>query len=196
DLLRTRPDVRAAERRLAAAVARVGVAEAERYPRFSLAGTLGLAANAAAEVFTAGSDVLAYGPSVRWNLFDGGRLRQRVASLEATAEAAQIAWERTVLLAIEEAENAMTRYVQEQARAGSLQRAATNARRAVELAQTQYRAGLSDFQAVIDSERTVAAIEDELAGSEAAVAGSLVAVCKALGGGFDGLLSVGTASQP
>lgn len=184
DLLRRRPDVHAAERRFAAEVARIGVAEGERYPRLSLGGTLGLAANAADDVFTKGSDVVAFGPSLRWNLFDGGRLRQRVRSLEARAEAAQIAWEQTVLLALEEAENAMTRFAQEQVRLGSLQRAATQARRAVDLAQSQYRAGLSDFQAVIDSERTVAAIEDDLVGSEAAVAGSAVSIFKALGGGF------------
>lgn len=187
DLLRRRPDVQAAERRFAAEIARIGIAEAERYPRLSLAGTLGLAANAADDVFTKGSDILAWGPSLRWNLFDGGRLRQRVKALEANAEAAQIAWEQVVLLALEEAENAMMRFVREQSRRGSLARAAAQAARAVDLAQTQYRAGLSDFQAVIDSQRTVASIEDELVGSDAAVAGNLVAIFKALGGGMDGV---------
>lgn len=183
DLLRRRPDVQAAERRLHGEIARIGVAEAERYPRLSLGGTLGLSANAAGDVFTEGSDLSSFGPSLRWNLFDGGRLRQRVRSLEARAEAAQIAWEQTVLRALEEAEDAMTRFVHEQSRRGSLQRAATQARRAVELAQSQYRAGLSDFQAVIDSQRQVASIEDELAGSDADIATNLVAIFKALGGG-------------
>jgi NodT family efflux transporter outer membrane factor (OMF) lipoprotein len=182
DLLRRRPDVQAAERRFAAEVARIGATEAERYPRFSLGGTLGLSANSADMVFDSGSDLSAFGPSLQWNLFDGGRLRQRVKALTANAEAAQIAWEQTVLLALEEAENAMTRFVREQSRRGSLQRAAAEAARAVELAQSQYRAGLSDFQAVIDSERTVATIQDDLVNSEAAVAGSLVAIWKALGG--------------
>lgn len=182
DLLRRRPDVRAAERRFAAEVARIGVAEAERYPRFTLEGTLGYAANSADSVFDTGSDVVGFGPSVRWNLFDGGRLKQRVKALEANAEAAQIAWEQTVLRALEEAENAMVRFVREQTRRGTLQRAAAQARRAVELAQAQYRAGLSDFQAVIDSERTAATIDDDLVFSEAAVAASVVAMFKALGG--------------
>jgi outer membrane protein TolC len=88
-----------------------------------------------------------------------------------------------VLLALEEAENAMVRFVREQARRTTLQRAAAQARRAVELAQTQYRAGLSDFQAVIDSERTAAEIDDDLVFSEAAVAASVVAMFQALGGG-------------
>ena len=98
-------------------------------------------------------------------------------------EVAQIAWEKTVLLALEETENAMTSFVREQSRRASLQRAAEQARRAVELAQNQYRAGLSDFQAVIDSERTVATIEDDLVVSEAAIARSLVSIFKALAGG-------------
>ena len=183
DALRSRPDIRAAERRFAAAVARVGVAEGDRYPRFALAGTIGLSANSAEDVFRNGSDVTGFGPSLRWSLFDGGRLRQRVKALEADAEAAQIAWETTVLLALEEAENAMTRFVREQTRLASLQLAAKEARRAVDLAQAQYRTGLSDFQTVIDSERTVASLEDDLVASEAAIAGGLVEIHKALGGG-------------
>ncbi len=182
DLLRRRPDLQAAESRLHAEIARIGVAEADRYPRLSIGGTLGLSANAADDLFTKGSDVTSFGPSLRWNLFDGGRLRNRVRSLEANAEAAQIVWEQTLLRALEEAENAMARFVREQARLVALQRAAAEARRAVDLAQTQYQTGLSDFQTVIDSERTVASIEDELVASEAAVASFAVALFKALGG--------------
>jgi outer membrane protein TolC len=182
DLLRRRPDVQAAEQRLHAEIARIGATQAERYPRFSLGGSLGLAANSANLVFDSDSDSSAFGPSLRWNLFDGGRLRQRVQALEASAEAAQITWEQTVLLALEEAENAMTRFVQEQQRLAALRRAASEAARAVQLAQSQYTAGLSDFQSVIDSERTVATIQDDLVASEAAVAASLVAIWKALGG--------------
>ncbi|MBL9076181.1 MAG: efflux transporter outer membrane subunit [Planctomycetes bacterium] len=190
DLLRRRPDVLAAERRFAAAVARIGVAEAERYPRFTLSGQLGLAANTASDVLDDGSDLAGFGPSVRWNLFDGGRLKHRVQSLEASAEAQQIAYEQTVLRAVEETENAMTAFVREQARRAALAAAATEARRAVELAQTQYREGLSDFQSVLDSERSAALIEDDLAASEAAVAIDLIALYKALGGGFGGAEAV------
>jgi multidrug efflux system outer membrane protein len=107
-----------------------------------------------------------------------------VRALEASAEAAQIDYEQTVLLAIEETENAMDGFVREQARRDALARAAAEARRAVGLAQTQYREGLTDFQAVLDSERIVATIEDDLASSDAAVATRAIAVFKALGGGF------------
>ncbi len=194
DLLRRRPDVRAAERRFAAEVARIGVAEADRYPQFSLSGTFGLAADGGKHLFDQDSQVLGFGPSVRWNLFDGGRLKNRIAALQASAEAAQVAYEQTVLLAIEETENAMTRYVREQARRQALQRAATEARRAVTLAQAQYTEGLSDFQTVLDSERIVATIEDDLASSDATVATDLIAVFKALGGGTASA-SVATAAR-
>lgn len=184
DLLRRRPDVVAAERRYAAEVARIGVAQGDRYPRFALGGTLGLASDGAANLFEGDSKVAGIGPSLRWSLFDGGRLKQRVIAQEARAEAAQIGWERTVLLALEEADNALTRVVREQSRAAALERAATQARRAVELAQTQYREGISDFQAVLDSERVVAGLEDELAISNAAITTNLIALYKAMGGGF------------
>jgi NodT family efflux transporter outer membrane factor (OMF) lipoprotein len=184
DLLRRRPDVQAAERRLAAEVARIGVAEADRYPRFTLLGTFGLASDGVDGFTDADSRVLGFGPSVRWNLFDGGRLKSRVRALTATAEAAQIQYEQIVLLAIEETENAMVRFVREQERRGALGRAAEQARRAVDLAQAQYREGLSDFQTVLDSERSVATIEDDLATSDAAVTSHAIALYKALGGGF------------
>jgi NodT family efflux transporter outer membrane factor (OMF) lipoprotein len=184
DLLRRRPDVQRAERLLAGEVARIGVAEAERYPSFSLSGQIGLAANSAKQFFDADSDLFGFGPSLRWNLFDGGRLKHRIQALEASAEAAQIAYEQTVLLALEETENAMTRFGLERVRRASLARAAAQARRAVELAQTQYREGLSDFQAVLDSQRIAATIDDDLVNSDAAVATHLIALFKALGGGL------------
>lgn len=185
DLLRRRPDVVAAEHRYAAEVARIGVAEGDLYPRFTLSGTLGLSSDGSEHLFDGDSRVLGIGPSVRWNLFDGGRLRERVRAQEASALAAQNEWEQTVLLALEEAENAMTSFVREQDRRASLERAAEHARRAVELAQTQYREGLTDFQAVLDSLRIVAGLEDELAVSDAAITTHFIALYKALGGGFD-----------
>ncbi|MCK5940583.1 MAG: efflux transporter outer membrane subunit, partial [Planctomycetes bacterium] len=184
DLLRRRPDVRRAERAFAAEVARIGAVEAERYPRFSLSGQIGLAANSAKGLFDSGSDVSGFGPAVSWNLLDGGRLRHRVLAQEATAEAARIAFEQSVRLAVEEVENAMVALGRERARGASLAAAAEEARRASQLARTQYREGLTDFQAVLDSERVVATVEDDLASSDAAVASNLITLFKALGGGL------------
>ena len=185
DLLRRRPDVRSAERVLAAETARIGVAEGDLYPRLVLLGTLGLAADDPGDVADKDSSFFSLGPFVRWNLFDGGRLRQLVEAQDARAEQARVRWERTVLAAFEEAENAMTGFVREQARRASLQRAESQALRAVELAQTEYREGLTDFQAVVDTERTVAALQDDLAQSEATIATQAVALYKALGGGWE-----------
>ena len=185
DLLRRRPDVRAAERVLAAETARIGVAEAELYPQLSLLGHVGLEAEHAGDLFQGASTVFGIGPSLRWNVFDGGALRSRVAAQDARTEQALVRWQRTVLLALEETENAMTGFVREQARRQSLASAVVHARRAVELAETQYRAGLSDFQPVLDSQRELADLEDELALSMAATATDVVALYKALGGGWE-----------
>jgi NodT family efflux transporter outer membrane factor (OMF) lipoprotein len=185
DLLRRRADVRRAERVLAAETARVGVAEGDLYPRLALFGSLGLSAEEAPDLFDAGSGFFGIGPSLSWNVFDGGALRRRVDAQDARAEQAFVRWERAVLSALEETENAMTAFVREQARRLSLTEATTQARLAVELAQTQYTEGLSDFQTVLDSERALADLEDELAQSNAAVTTSLVVLYKALGGGWE-----------
>jgi NodT family efflux transporter outer membrane factor (OMF) lipoprotein len=185
DLLRRRADVRRAERELAAETARTGMLEADLYPQLTLFGTMGLASDGASELFDSDSAVFGIGPSLRWNLFDSGRLRNRVEAQDARAEQAFVRWERTVLTALEETENAMTSFVQEQVRRGSLVEAVAQARRAVELSQTQYREGLSDFQTVVNSERALAELEDEVARNDAAIANSLVRLYKALGGGWE-----------
>ena len=141
------------------ATARIGVAEGDLYPRLALSGSLGLAAEDLGDLFQHESGVFGFGPSLRWNLFDAGRLRQLVAAQEARTEQALVRWERTVLLALEESENAMTAFVREQTRRRSLLDAATSARLAVELARTQYTEGLSDFQTVLVAERALAELE-------------------------------------
>jgi len=186
DLLRRRPDVRRAERELAAETARIGVAQADLYPRLTLVGSLGLAAQSSADLFEDGSDTHRYGPSLRWNLFDSGRLSERVNAQDARAEQARLGWEQTVLSALEEAENAMSDFVREQERRAALSEAVSQARRAVELARTQYTEGLADFQTVLVAERALADLDDQLAVSDAAITTDLVSLYKALGGGWEG----------
>lgn len=183
DVVRNRPDVRAAERRLAAEHARRGIARADLYPQLALVGSLGVAAIDASDLFRSGSDVFGIGPSVRWSLFDGGRLRRRIDVQDARAEQAYIRWEQAVLRGLEESETAMTAFVREQLRRRDLLEAAREARRAVELAQLEYREGQTDFQAVLDSERGLALLEDELARADAAIAAHFIALHKALGSG-------------
>jgi NodT family efflux transporter outer membrane factor (OMF) lipoprotein len=182
ELIRKRPDVRRAERIAAAEHARIGVATAELYPRFALSGSLSVSAEDASDLFRSGSDGFGIGPSLRWNLFDRGRLRRQVEVQDARAEQALIRWERTVLTAVEETENAMTGFVRGQSRRESLLEAAAQARRAVELAQFEYNEGLSDFQAVLDSQRALAQLDDELAQTDAGIATQFIALQKALGG--------------
>ncbi|MGH7150381.1 MAG: TolC family protein, partial [Planctomycetota bacterium] len=146
-------------------------------------------------VFDAGSDLFGIGPSVRWNLFDAGRLRSVVDAAEARAEQARIRWERAVLTALEEGENAMTAFVREQARRRALLEAVAQARLAADLAQRQYAEGLSDFQPVLDSQRTLSDLEDDLARSDAAVATNLVALYRALGGGWETMPGLDVAAR-
>jgi NodT family efflux transporter outer membrane factor (OMF) lipoprotein len=185
DLLRRRADVRRAERVLAAETARIGVAKGDLYPRLTLFGSLGLAAESTSDFFENDSGFFSIGPSIRWNLFDGGALRRAVEAQDARAEQALVRWERAVLIALEESENAMTAFLREQARRLALVEAAAQARRAVELAQTQYTEGITDFQAVLISERAATELEDELAQSDGAIATNLIALYKALGGGWE-----------
>ena len=185
-LLRRRPDVRQAERQLAAETARIGVASGDLYPRIALSGTLGLASDSLDDLADGDSSFFGIGPSLRWNLFDRRTLHARVEARDARAEQARISWQQTVLAALEETENALTRFAREQARRASLDLATEQARAAIELARIQYVEGLSDFQAVLDSQRSLAVLEDDLAESEAAIAASAVAVFRALGGGWEG----------
>ena len=182
DLIRQRPDIRRAERIVAAEHARMGVATAELYPRLTLSGSIGAAAGDASDLFRRGSEFFGFGPSLRWNVFNGGRVRRQIEAQEARAQQALIRWERTVLVALEETENAMAGVVRGQARRDFLLQAAAQARRAVELAQFEYREGASDFQIVLDSERALAQLEDELAQADAGIATQFIALQKAIGG--------------
>jgi outer membrane protein TolC len=184
DTLRRRPDVRRAERVLAAETARIGVAEGELYPKLALTGNIGLVSSESSTFFQRASGVFSFGPTLRWNVFDAGRRRDQVKAQDARVEQAFVRWQRAVLSALEETENAMTAFAREHARRDSLEKAAADARRAVELARSQYEEGISDFQAVLDSERALADLEDDLARSDSTITTEAIALYKALGGSW------------
>jgi NodT family efflux transporter outer membrane factor (OMF) lipoprotein len=184
NLLRQRPDVRQAERALAAQTAQIGVAKADLYPRFTLVGTFALQASDFAKWFTGDAFSYGFGPAVRWNLFDGGRVRANVQAEEALTEQALIGYEQTVLVALEEVENAMVAFVQENERRDALQRSVAASVAATGLVRTLYRTGLTDFQNVLDTERTQFQEQDTLAQSEGFVTQNLIDVYRALGGGW------------
>ncbi len=185
DLLRQRPDIRRSERELAAQTARIGIAKADLYPRLSLSGTFGPAAVDSKNFFESNSHAFSVGPAVRWNLFDGNRIRNRIKVEDARTEQALLRYEQTLLNALNETENVFTSYKEQRLRLGALERTLVAARRSVKLATDLYKEGLTDFQNVLDAQRALFAIENQLAEARGNTVAILVRLYKALGGGWD-----------
>jgi NodT family efflux transporter outer membrane factor (OMF) lipoprotein len=183
-LLRQRPDVRRAEREVAAANARIGVATADLYPRFSLSGNFALEGTSGSDLGDMSSRAWSFGPAIRWNIFDGLRNIYRIRAAEAVTAQALARYEQTVLRALEEVENAMVAYKLEQKRSDALGRGVSATEQSVELVKKLYETGLTDFQNVLDSERSLFDVQDELADSEGRVTKNVIALYKALGGGW------------
>jgi len=187
DVLRQRPDVRRAERQLAAQTARIGVATADLYPRFFLSGAIGIQSFSTGNLLSSGSGVVSGGPGVTWRIFDAGAIRKNIEIQSALQEQYLIAYEVTVLGALEEAENAFTAYAEEQQRRQSLTEATQAAHQAAELAQYKYQAGLTDFTNVLDAQRSLLNFQEALSQSKGKVSANLVKLYKALGGGWESL---------
>jgi multidrug efflux system outer membrane protein len=186
DLLRRRPDVRAAERQLAAATARVGVATADLFPRVSVTGFVGFLSGDVGRLFgtSTGNDARGWSvtPSVSWAAFDIGSVRARLRASEAQSDAAAANYEKVVLTALEDTENSFLAYSTRQLRLKSLSEQAAASRRAAEIADVQFREGVADFLVLLDAQRTQLDAEDSVAQSETAVNVAVVAIYKALGG--------------
>lgn len=185
DLLRARPDVRRAERNLAAQTAQIGVAEADLYPRFTLFGSFSLQSVNGGDLFDGNSIGYSFGPSIRWQIFSSGRIRNLIRAEEARTEQALAAYEKSVLLAVEEVETAMASVANGWDRVAILHRAVGAARETVDLVKGNYREGLIDFQRVLDAERAKFSTEDELAAARGEIAKNYVTLYKALGGGTE-----------
>jgi NodT family efflux transporter outer membrane factor (OMF) lipoprotein len=184
DTLRQRPDVRAAERALAAETARVGVAEAARYPAFNLSGSIGLEALTLGALGNSGAATSSLFAGVTGPIFDAGRLRAQVEIQDALREQALVAYEQALLTALQDVENALVALARNRERTEALANATESARNAAELARQRYSAGLIDFQSVLDSERSVLVLEESLASSRANGVQELIRLYKALGGGW------------
>ncbi len=182
-MLRRRPDIRAVERSLAAATARIGVATADLFPRVTFVGTVGLQADTFAGLGKNGADTWSFGPRITWAALDLGHVHARIKAADARAEARLALYERTVLTALEETEDAVVDFGHEQSRQRFLQASALASQQAVDLAHQRYDAGATDFLSVLDTERTLLEAQDRLAASQTRTATALVAVYKALGGG-------------
>lgn len=184
ETLRQRPDIRRAERNFAAQTARIGVATADLYPKFRLLGSIGLESLKSAELFKSASETWRLGPSLSWSIFDAGAIRRNIEVQSAIQEQYLLAYEAIVLGALEEVENALTAYAEEQLRQERLVAAVDAARQAESLAQNQYEAGLVSFTAVLDAQRSLLSFEDQLVASQGTVSANLVRLYKALGGGW------------
>ncbi|AWT10229.1 RND transporter [Stutzerimonas frequens] len=185
ELLRRRPDIRAAERQLAAATANVGVATADLFPRVSLSGFLGFIAGRGSQIGSSAAQAWGVAPSISWAAFDLGSVRARLRGAEADADAALAGYEQQVLLALEESENAFSDYANAQQRLLSLIRQSTASRAAAQQAEIRYREGTADFLVLLDAERERLQAEDAQAQAEVEVYRSVVSLYKALGGGWD-----------
>ena len=185
ETLRRRPDIRLAERALAAQTARIGVATADLYPKFRLAGSIGLESIDSGDFMDWGSRFWRIGPRVSWSVFDAGAIRQNIEVQNARQEQALIQYQQTVLKAQEEVENALVAYVKQQRRRDSLDKAATAAQRAELLARDKYQAGLVNFNNVLDAQRSLLVLQSELNLSTGAATANLVRLYKSLSGGWE-----------
>jgi NodT family efflux transporter outer membrane factor (OMF) lipoprotein len=185
ELLRRRPDVRQAERQIAAATAHVGSAKADLFPRFLITGTAGLDASQFSKLFNWQSHYFLISPTVVWPIFEGGRIVSNIALQKANQEEAVLQYRRTILVALQEVEDSLVAYSTEQARKTSLTEALQESRASLDIARNQYEHGLADFLHVLDAERNLLSAEDALAQSNQSESTDLVALYKALGGGWE-----------
>lgn len=185
ELLQRRPDIQRAERQLAAATARIGVAKADLFPKFFLTGGAGFESVSASDWFTSGSKFWSIGPTIQWKIFDAGRVRSNIKAQNAKQEQALANYEKTALTAFEEVENALVFYANEQRRRKALEEGVTANQNSLNLAQKLYANGLTGFLNVLDAERSLYQSQDLLARSDQAVSANLVTLYKVLGGGWE-----------
>ena len=182
--LQRRPDVTAAERRLAAATAGIGIATSELYPRVSLTGLLGLNAARLGDLFSSDAARYSLGAGLSWTPFDFGAIRSRIAASEARSQQALVQFEQTVALALEETEGSFSAFNRNAQRAARLEEAARHAEEAAQLARARFEAGVTDFQAVLQAERELLSIREQLVQAQVGTGTALVAVYRAIGGGW------------
>lgn len=185
ELLRRRPDLRRAEMNAAAESARIGIAEADLYPRFFLLGEIGVQASDVGKIFAPGSLFLTTGPSFRWSLLNYGRIANNIRAQDARFQQTLVNYEDTVLKAAREVEDALIGFLKAQQRAASLQNSVKAAERAVELSFIQYREGAENFQRVLDAQTRLLEERNRLADTRSNIATNLVTLYKALGGGWE-----------
>jgi len=185
DLLRRRPDIRAAEANLHQAAAQIGVAVSDFYPQFSLTGNLNYQSSLARDLLAGGNGIYSGGPSVSWPIFSGGSTISNVRYQKAAADAAYIKYQQTVLAALSDVEGYLVAFAKDWDHRKALSDAVVNNRRALYLSQQLYQAGTEEFLTLLDAERSLLGSETALAQSKQAIASDLVNIYRALGGGWE-----------
>jgi len=193
DLLQRRPDIRAAERQLAAATARIGVATANLFPHLALDGGLG---TQSADIGAHGTHIWAFGPTVYWPVLDFGALDALVSVADLQAHERLIAYRKAVIGAVQDADTAIANYDAQQQRLSGLADAMAASERAVSLAQQRYERGLTDFLNVVDAERQQYSLEDQYTGAQQSAADAFIDLCHALGGGWEQYQNIPAIRRP
>jgi len=185
DLLRRRPDIRAAEANLHQAAAQIGVAVADFYPQFSLTGNLNYQSSLARDLFSGGNGIYSAGPQVNWPIFSGGSTVSNLRFQKAATDAAYLSYQKTVLAALSDVEGNLVAFAKEWDHRKALSDAVIQNRRALQFSQQLYRAGTEEFLVLLDAERSLLASETALAQSRQAISSDLVNIYRALGGGWE-----------
>lgn len=185
ELIRRRPDIRKSEAQLHAATARIGVATADLFPKFSLTGSFGFNSSDIASLASLTNRAWNTGPSVSWPIFDAGRIRWNIEVQNALQEQALLAYEKTILTALRDVETSLVAYAKEQEHRKALTEEVAQNRRAVDLSMKLYVVGKTDFLNVLTAQRSLYTSEEALAESVKSVSTNLIALYKALGGGWE-----------
>lgn len=196
ELLRRRPDVRRAERMVAAQSEQIGIAEADLYPRFGLFGFLGYTGEDWKALFGGKSFTGIILPSFQWNIMNYGRIRNNVSAQTAAFQGTVFDYQQTVLRANREVEDALVAFVRSREQAARLQESVDAAKASVDLVLAQYEAGLTDFNRVFNTESLLAQQQEQLATAQGSIAQNLIRVYQTLGGGWEVMRSGGGAPGP
>lgn len=187
ELLRRRPDIRGAEAAIHSATARIGVATADLYPKFSLTGSVNFQNDQLHGLISSGNRFWTAGPAVDWQIFSAGRVRSNIELQKALKQESMLVYQKTVITALKDVENALIAYAKEHERNKSLTEAVAHNRKAVDSATQLYERGLTDFLNVLVAQRSLFASEEALVQSTRNLSTDLVALYKALGGGWDSM---------
>jgi NodT family efflux transporter outer membrane factor (OMF) lipoprotein len=196
DLLKRRPDIQQAERELAAATARIGVATADLFPQVTLSGSIGSQGQGWGTTPSVNKHIWSFGPGAEWPLLDFGALDAQVDIADLTARASLVNYRKTILNAVQQVDTSLDAYAAQQQRLEKLSTAMVAAQRAVDLATARYNRGLTDFLNVVDAERQFYDLQEQYAEAQVAQGEQFVQLYKSLGGGWQNYQAVPTIRRP